>query len=83
MWNLPAPGIEPVSPALAGRFLSTGPPGKPWPLSSSCFLSGNETPQVGEGEVWHLPLEQEWAGYHSPRVLSVVSPTSRELISRT
>ena len=28
MWNLPRTGIEPVSPALAGRFLITGPPGK-------------------------------------------------------
>ena len=28
MWNLPGPGIEPMSPALAGRFLSTAPPGK-------------------------------------------------------
>ena len=27
MWNLPGPGIEPVSPALAGRFLTTGPLG--------------------------------------------------------
>ena len=27
-WDLPGPGIEPVSPALAGRFLSTVPPGK-------------------------------------------------------
>ena len=30
MWDLPAPRIKPVSPALAGRFLSTGPPGKPY-----------------------------------------------------
>ena len=29
MWNLPRPGIEPMSPALAGGFLTTGPPGKP------------------------------------------------------
>ena len=29
MWDLPGPGIEPLSPALAGRFLSAGPPGKP------------------------------------------------------
>ena len=29
MWDLPGPGIEPVSPALAGGFLSTVPPGKP------------------------------------------------------
>ena len=28
MWNLPGPGIEPVSPALAGRFFTTGSPGK-------------------------------------------------------
>ena len=27
--NLPGPGIEPVSPALAGRFPPTAPPGKP------------------------------------------------------
>ena len=28
MWNLPRPGIEPMSPALAGGFLSTVPPGE-------------------------------------------------------
>ena len=28
MWGLPGPGLEPVSPALAGRFLPTAPPGK-------------------------------------------------------
>ena len=28
MWDLPGPGIEPLSPALAGGFLTTGPPGK-------------------------------------------------------
>ena len=32
MWDLPRPGLEPVSPALAGRFSTTTPPGKP------CFL---------------------------------------------
>ncbi|KAJ8791703.1 hypothetical protein J1605_020425 [Eschrichtius robustus] len=29
MWELPGPGLEPVSPALAGRFSTTVPPGKP------------------------------------------------------
>ena len=29
MWDLPGPGMEPVSPALAGGFLTTAPPGKP------------------------------------------------------
>ena len=30
MWDLPRPGLKPVSPALAGRFSTTAPPGKPW-----------------------------------------------------
>ena len=40
MWDPPRPGLEPVSPALAGRFSTTAPPGKPhvpqifYPLSS-------------------------------------------------
>ena len=29
MWDLPRPGLEPVSPALAGRFSTTELPGKP------------------------------------------------------
>ena len=28
MWDLPRPGIEPMSPSLAGRFLAAAPPGK-------------------------------------------------------
>ena len=27
-WNFPRSGIEPMSPALSGRFPTTGPPGK-------------------------------------------------------
>ena len=35
MWDLPRPGLEPTSPALASRFSTTVPPGKPgmWVLS--------------------------------------------------
>ena len=29
MWDLPGPGVEPLSPALAGRFSTSAPPGKP------------------------------------------------------
>ena len=32
MWDLPRPGLEPVSPALAGRFSTTAPPEKPYEL---------------------------------------------------
>ena len=35
MWDLPGPGHEPVSPALAGGFLTTAPPGK---SITFCFL---------------------------------------------
>ena len=30
MWDLPRPGLEPVSPALTGGFLTTAPPGNPY-----------------------------------------------------
>ena len=29
MWDRPRPGLEPVSPELAGRLSTTVPPGKP------------------------------------------------------
>ena len=29
MWDLPRPGLEPVCPALTGRFSTAAPPGKP------------------------------------------------------
>ena len=39
MWDLPRPGLEPVSPALAGRFSATAPPGKPLPVAfDTCLL---------------------------------------------
>ena len=34
MWDLPRPGLEPVSPALAGRLPTTAPPGKPIKVKS-------------------------------------------------
>ena len=36
-WDLPRPGLEPVSPALAGRLSTTAPPGKP----QSCLMRIN------------------------------------------
>ena len=50
MWNLPRPGIEPMSPALAGEFLATGPPGNPlhgrflsFPITDPTFVSASST----------------------------------------
>ena len=41
MWDLPRPGLEPVFPALAGRFSTTAPPGKPtnFLLTKGFFVS--------------------------------------------
>ena len=33
MWNLPGPEMEPMSPSLADKFLTTGPPKKSIPIS--------------------------------------------------
>ena len=38
MWDLPRPGLEPVSPALAGRFSTTLPPGKPSQVVLNFFV---------------------------------------------
>ena len=42
MWDLPIPGIEPVSLELAGGFLITGPPGK----STIVFLKQLFLPEI-------------------------------------
>ena len=34
MWDLPRPGLKPVSPASADRFSTTAPPGKPQGMHS-------------------------------------------------
>ena len=62
-WNLPRPGIEPMSPAWAGGLLTTGPPGKP---CLSIFLASR-----GDGMSAHRGASQ------SPRTgLSPQSPCS-------
>ena len=42
VWDLPGSGIKPVSPALAGRFFTTEPPGK----SEALFLNHGATREV-------------------------------------
>ena len=51
MWDIPGLGIEPVSPALAGEFFTTEPPGKPEGTSQELlipnpiiFLPGGSSP---------------------------------------
>jgi len=40
MWDPPGSGIEPTSPALAGRFFTTEPPGKPLYVFNVCIEKG-------------------------------------------
>ena len=39
MWDLPRPGLEPMCPALAGRFSTAAPPGKPCNIFLKDILS--------------------------------------------
>ena len=48
MWDLPGPGLEPVSAALAGGFLTTVPPGKPGRIFLDFKSQGSETAQRKE-----------------------------------
>ena len=38
-WYLPRPESEPLSPALAGKFLTTGAPGEPSSALLAVFIS--------------------------------------------
>ena len=50
--DLPVPGIEPASPALAGRFFTTEPPGKPLGVlqwSSNAWMNHAVNGKVNQG----------------------------------
>ena len=52
MWQLPGPGIEPMSPALAGGFLTTGPPGE-----STCgFVLQQVFKNLDERKWWSMDM---------------------------
>ena len=67
MWDLPRPGLEPMCPALAGRFSTTAPPGKllivlycildrRYPLSFLLFMSRNCLDSVCSREEGKEPI---------------------------
>ena len=51
MWDLPRPGLEPVSPALAGRFSTTVPPRKP-PCTGGALLAPAGDKEAEEAMLW-------------------------------
>ena len=51
MWDLPGTGLEPLSPELAGGFLTTVPPGKPEKLFLKLLFPGSrDTRGQGNGK---------------------------------
>ena len=73
MWDTPGPGIESASPALAGGFFTTEPPGKP----KSCIVKDLHTGrrvflQSTRGtteEKWRVKLSLFQVPYRNPCVL--------------
>ena len=73
MWGLPRSGIESMSPALAGGFFTTEPPGKPFifqlnsrvfPYPSKCAAT-NVTPFTGGHQPWAEVLPLPWPRLHT------------------
>ena len=60
MWDPPGPGLEPVSPALAGRFSTTAPPGKPYIFFLTIYIF--ETLKIFSGLkiLLQTDLRQPW-----------------------
>ena len=80
MWDLPGPGVEPVSPSLVGRVVTTGPPGK----SMGENLKTGSTQAEAAVEKWHMAggrvdeptfSESHWAIYSQSRKVIYVSTT--------
>ena len=73
MWDLPRPGLEPVSPALAGRFSTTAPPGKPevpYSFTASSHSLTSKAPHLPL-----CPLRFISGQYMFPDLLSFFRPT--------
>ncbi|XP_066881055.1 opalin isoform X6 [Kogia breviceps] len=65
MWDLPGPGLEPMSPALTDGFLTTAPPGKSLPnlfeeeRERPCEISEiYDSPRIAENPS-RLPTEEK------------------------
>ena len=86
MWDLPRPGLKPVSPALAGRFLTTVPPGKPQKV-----LNTNNLPQISSlssNLYTHLPTSLLHINALQPCIIVVakaeclIMPLTPQVLSR-
>ena len=78
MWDLPRPGLEPVCPALAGRFLTTVPPGK---SSGEFFFQSSAKEWLLRGNILQL-IQAEWVVFPSLFPQETV-PTARVIFTVT
>ena len=85
--DLPRPGLEPVSPALAGGFSTTAPPGKPqnspfWSIHSVAFRVFTELcnhPHYLISEHFHRPWKKPHIHWQVPPPLtSPTAPSSQQ-----
>ena len=92
MWDLPGPGIEPVSPAQAGGLPTTGPPEKSLHrlfyliiLKDACVLSCFRHVQLfanlwtadRQASLWDSPGKDTGVGFHVHSLLQGIFPTQR------
>ena len=72
MWDPPRPGLEPVSPALAGRLSTTAPPGKPQTANFNYSVDQEETALTLRDSIFSA-----WSGTSSCCKDSMAHPTFR------
>ena len=79
MWDPPRPGLEPVSPALAGRFSTTAPPGKPQAvLIKFCPFPCISDPHIRTHFLMRLlPCSSSWCNFTYICLCTSVSLVSR------
>ena len=59
-WDLPWPEIESVSPALAGRFFTTDPPGKPPNCGIFFKIWDYQTILPASWETYCMQVKKQW-----------------------
>ena len=81
IWDPPRPGLEPVSPALAGRFSTTAPSGKP----SHCFLIlSHDINESNHLRMYCNVLQLRWLDFIYVEILSlkIMIPAPHNRIQR-
>ena len=81
MWDLPRQGLEPVSPALAGRLSTTVPPGKPPLLPVLIETTGSSLIEAGPGQDVNNNLGNTVLVLRQARLGNVSMPMQRVMLT--